>query len=88
MAPQQELDGAELAEAFTGYYLQRATKEFAEDLDRVRTADDFKNDSLFVLLGALRQGTAMFSPDEQRRILTAAAANANAANANANHSTN
>ncbi|KAK0648761.1 ribosome-assembly protein 3-domain-containing protein [Cercophora newfieldiana] len=59
----------EVASEFTSYYLQRATKEFAEDLDKVRTADDFKNDAIHVLVNALQQGTAMFSPEEQRRVV-------------------
>ena len=63
----------EIASEFTSYYLQRATKEFAEDLDKVRAADDFKNDALPILVSALQQGTALFSPEEQRRIITAAA---------------
>ncbi|KAI0127970.1 hypothetical protein BJ170DRAFT_683793 [Xylariales sp. AK1849] len=36
---------------FTSFYLQQATKELAEDLDK-----------------ALQQGTALFSPVDQRRI--------------------
>ncbi|KAK5653531.1 hypothetical protein OQA88_8790 [Cercophora sp. LCS_1] len=59
----------EVAAEFSAYYLQRATKEFAEDLDKVRTADDFRNDAIHVLVDALQQGTAMFSPEEQRRIV-------------------
>lgn len=60
---------ATVTSEFTSYYLQRATQEFAEDLDKVRTADDFKNDALNVLVNALQQGTAMFSPEEQRRVV-------------------
>ncbi|KAK1777649.1 ribosome-assembly protein 3-domain-containing protein [Copromyces sp. CBS 386.78] len=63
----------EVSSEFTSYYLQRATKEFAEDLDKVRTADDFKNDAIHLLVNALQQGTALFSPDEQRRIVETAA---------------
>lgn len=63
----------QVSEEFTSYYLQRVTKEFAEDLDKVRNADDFKNDALPLLISALQQGTALFSPDEQRRIVTAEA---------------
>lgn len=59
----------EVEAEFTAYYLQRATAEFAEDLDKVRTADDFKNDAIHVLVNALQQGTAMFSPEEQRRVV-------------------
>ena len=63
----------EVSSEFTSYYLQRATKEFAEDLDKVRTADDFKNDAIHLLVNALQQGTALFSPEEQRRIVETAA---------------
>jgi len=59
----------EVSSEFTSYYLQRATQEFAEDLDKVRTADDFKNDAIHVLVNALQQGTEMFSPEEQRRVV-------------------
>lgn len=70
MSTQQntKLDATVTSE-FTSYYLQRATQEFAEDLDKVRTADDFKNDALNVLVNALQQGTAMFSPEEQSRVV-------------------
>ena len=56
---------------FTAYYLQRATKEFAEDLDKVRIADDFKEDAIPLLVSALQQGTRLFSPEEQRKIASA-----------------
>jgi ribosome assembly protein 3 len=56
---------------FTSFYLQQATKEFAEDLDKVRTADDFKGDALPILIKALQQGTALFSAGDQQRIMDA-----------------
>ncbi|KAK6069611.1 hypothetical protein SCUP234_05390 [Seiridium cupressi] len=62
-------DGA--SAEFTSYYLQQATKEFAEDLDKVRGADDFKGDALPMLIKALQQGTALFPLADQRRILDA-----------------
>jgi len=65
---------ADVNSEFTSYYLHRATQEFAEDLDKVRTAEDFKNDALNVLVNALQQGTAMFSPEEQRRVVESRAA--------------
>jgi ribosome assembly protein 3 len=75
MAPQQQqqkpISDQQVQAEFTSYYLQRATQEFANDLDKVRSADDFKNDALHVLIGTLQQGTALFSPEEQRRIVTA-----------------
>jgi len=61
---------AEVSAAFTKYYMQRATQEFAEDLDRIRGADDFKYDALPMLINALQQGTSAFSIEEQRRIVT------------------
>jgi ribosome assembly protein 3 len=67
--PQSRKTDKEVSSEFTSYYLQRATQEFAEDLDKVRTADDFKNDAIHVLVDALQQGTAMFSPEEQRRVV-------------------
>ena len=64
----------EVSDEFKSYYLQRATKEFAEDLDKVRNADDFRNEALQVLVHSLQQGTALFSPEEQRRIIMAESA--------------
>jgi ribosome assembly protein 3 len=61
----------EVSAAFTKYYMQRATTEFSEDLDRLRGSDDFKDDALSLLVNALQQGTSVFSIDEQRRIVTA-----------------
>lgn len=60
---------SEVSAEFQAYYLQRATKELAEDLDKVRNADDFKNDAIPMLIAALQQGTGMFSPEEKRRIV-------------------
>ena len=78
--PETERDKA----AFTSYYLQRATREFAEDLDAVRAADDFSSSSggggggggaaLRTLVGSLTQGVEMFSPAERRRVVAAATA--------------
>ncbi|KAH8157889.1 hypothetical protein CIB48_g10358 [Xylaria polymorpha] len=56
---------------FTSYYLQQSTKEFAEDLDKIRSAGDFKGDALPMLIHSLQQGTSMFSPADQRRIVDA-----------------
>ena len=67
----KQMSDQEVSDAFTSYYLQRATKEFAEDLDKIRNADDFKNDAIPILVNALSQGTALFSPADQRRIVTA-----------------
>lgn len=63
MAPKDEA-----SPEFTSFYLQQATQELAEDLDKARTADDFKGDALPMLIKALQQGTALFTPAEQKRI--------------------
>ncbi|KAI3393541.1 hypothetical protein diail_4178 [Diaporthe ilicicola] len=67
----KQMTDKEVSAAFTSFYLQQATKEFAEDLDKIRNADDFKSEAISTLVSALSQGTAMFSPADQRRIVTA-----------------
>lgn len=59
----------EAAAEFTSHYLQRATQELSEDIDAVRTADDFKADSVPFLVHALQQGAADFSPRDQERVV-------------------
>ncbi|KAK3376020.1 ribosome-assembly protein 3-domain-containing protein [Lasiosphaeria ovina] len=73
----------EVASEFKSYYLQRATKEFAEDLDKVRGADDFRNDALQILVSALQQGTELFSPEDQRRIVMASSSSTSSSAARA-----
>jgi ribosome assembly protein 3 len=51
--------------------LQHVTTEFENDLDNLRKADDFKDDALSILIGALQQGTGLFSMEEKRRIIEA-----------------
>lgn len=56
-------------EAFTAHYMATLAAEFAEDLDKIRSARDFKGEaSLEILLDALRQGTTSYSADERARI--------------------
>lgn len=62
---------ADVSEEFTKFYMQRATTEFAEDLDRIRNTEDFKDDALAILINALQQGVSVFSVEEQRRIVAA-----------------
>ncbi|KAF4334553.1 hypothetical protein FBEOM_11602 [Fusarium beomiforme] len=57
------------SQEFTSYYLQRATQELSEDLDKVRNAEDFKADSITFLVHALQQGAALFSPEDQKRVV-------------------
>ncbi|CEI40130.1 hypothetical protein FVEN_g12417 [Fusarium venenatum] len=54
---------------FTTYYLQRATQELSEDLDKVRNAEDFKTDSVPFLVHALQQGAGLFSSEDQKRVI-------------------
>ncbi|KAK2022752.1 hypothetical protein LX32DRAFT_496223, partial [Colletotrichum zoysiae] len=61
------------SQEFTAFYLQRTTQEFAEDLDKVREADDFKADSVPFLVHALQQGTALYSTLDQERVVKPAA---------------
>lgn len=60
---------AEVSIAFDRFYMQRVTIEFAEDLDRIRGAGDFKDTAVPTLVMALQQGTSMFPIEEQRRII-------------------
>ncbi|KAK5126419.1 hypothetical protein LTR85_010655 [Meristemomyces frigidus] len=55
-------------QAFEDFYLRQATKEFANDLDKLRAAGDFNARSVPLLVGALKQGTACFSQAERVRI--------------------
>jgi ribosome assembly protein 3 len=65
------MSDADVTAAFTKFYMQRSTIEFSEDLDRIRVADDFKDDALPLLVNALQQGTSLFSIEDQRRIVMA-----------------
>lgn len=56
--------------AFSQQYMQRITTEFAEDLDKIRGADDFKGaDSVEVLIRALRQGVDGWSVENMKRVV-------------------
>jgi len=46
-------------------------KELEDDLDKVRSAGDFSDTSLPVLINALQQGEAIFTDEEKKRIVTA-----------------
>ncbi|ESZ96761.1 hypothetical protein SBOR_2831 [Sclerotinia borealis F-4128] len=58
-----------LVEKFTAHYLQRATTEFSEDLDKIREADDFNENALQILVHALKQGTEVWGEEEMKRIV-------------------
>lgn len=49
--------------------MQRLAGELGEDLNAMRSADDFNDAALPMLLRALEQGTSIFSPEEKRRLV-------------------
>lgn len=55
-------------QAFEEFYLQQATKEFANDLDKLRSTPDFNERSVPILIAALKQGGACFGVEERRKI--------------------
>lgn len=59
-------------QAFEEFYLKQATKEFANDIDKLRSAPDFNERHIPVLIRALRQGTASFGKEERMRVGNAA----------------
>ncbi len=69
MAKTSQATDAQVSEEFTRYYMQRATEEFAEDLDAMRTADDFQDSAFPMLVHALQQGTSIFSIEDKRRVV-------------------
>ncbi|KAK4613162.1 hypothetical protein CLAFUR0_13196 [Fulvia fulva] len=54
--------------AFEDFYLRSATKEFANDLDKLRSAGDFSDRSVSMLIRSLGQGTKCFTKEERVRI--------------------
>ncbi|MCJ1296130.1 hypothetical protein MMC34_007695 [Xylographa carneopallida] len=55
--------------SFESFYLQAVTREFADDIDKVRNASDFKDSSLPILIEALRQGVGIYGEDERQRVM-------------------
>lgn len=54
-------------QAFEAFYLKQTTKEFSEDLEKLRSANDFRGQrSVELLVGALKQGVVTFSKDERK----------------------
>ncbi|KAF4121592.1 ribosome assembly protein 3 [Geosmithia morbida] len=67
--PQEDgIQSSQPRATFESYYLQKSTQELAEDLDKVRGADDFKADSIPFLVHALQQGTVQFSQADRERV--------------------
>lgn len=61
-------------QAFEDFYLRQVTKEFGNDLEKLRNASDFQARSVDVLVEALRQGTSCFSKEDRAKIGSAASA--------------
>lgn len=59
----------QIQEEFTAVYLQKITKELADDLDKVRSAQDFKVSSVPMLVHALKQGAQLFTAEEKARVV-------------------
>lgn len=56
-------------EVFEAFYLKQVTAEFANDLDKLRSAGDFREErSVGILVEALKQGVACFSKNERMRV--------------------
>lgn len=54
-------------DSFEDVYLQQITLEFADDIDKIRQASDFKEEkSLPVLVAALKQGANIYTEEERR----------------------
>jgi ribosome assembly protein 3 len=66
--PPQRQKPRDPEQAFEDFYLKQATKEFANDIDKLRSAPDFNERNVPILIRALRQGTACFSEEERRKI--------------------
>jgi ribosome assembly protein 3 len=54
---------------FASFYLRRITEELADELDKIRSANDFSEGSLPILIHALQQGQSIFSEQEKRRVM-------------------
>lgn len=53
---------------FAEFYLRQITQEFADDLDKLRTASDFNDRSVELLIDSLQKGTACFDREERVRV--------------------
>jgi hypothetical protein len=53
---------------FAAFYLRQTTQEFADDLDKLRTASDFNDRSVELLVDSLQKGTACFAKSDRVRI--------------------
>ncbi|KAL8825865.1 MAG: hypothetical protein Q9191_004151 [Dirinaria sp. TL-2023a] len=54
---------------FESFYLQQLTTEFADDLDRLRNANDFNDNSVPVLIEALKQTAKVYTEEEKEKVM-------------------
>lgn len=55
---------------FESWYMKAMTEQFADDLDKVRQAPDFKASSVPILVQAMKQGVGVFSEKERDVIMS------------------
>lgn len=68
-SPETESAAQPKQEDFSKFYLRQVTAALADDLDKVRSASDFSDAKVGMLIRALTQGETVFSDDEKRRIM-------------------
>ncbi|KAI9788646.1 MAG: hypothetical protein M1816_006792 [Peltula sp. TS41687] len=70
-APSRKPNDEQIREAFQSYYLRKITAELSDELDSLRSAQDFTDASLPMLMAALKQGVDCFSMVEQKAVVEA-----------------
>lgn len=68
-AGEPSADPQPIPKDFDSFYLQQLTIEFADDLDRLRNANDFNEDSLPVLIEALKQTAKVYTEEEKEKVM-------------------
>ena len=63
----QQQKGKDDGARFAQFFLQQATKELSDDLNRVRSSDDFRVESVPFLVHALQQGASQLNPKSQQQ---------------------
>ncbi|KAL8767116.1 MAG: hypothetical protein Q9209_006278 [Squamulea sp. 1 TL-2023] len=54
---------------FEAFYLKQVTAEFADDLDKLRNANDFNEKSMPVLIDALKMTARTYSEEEKAKVM-------------------
>ncbi|KAL8684052.1 MAG: hypothetical protein Q9186_000082 [Xanthomendoza sp. 1 TL-2023] len=54
---------------FEAFYLKQVTAEFADDLDKLRNASDFNDNSLPILIDALKCTARTYSEEEKAEVM-------------------